>query len=551
MECKKTVGWLARPPLGWTLLACAVILGARRPDLFYSPQFWAEDGTVFFQQAQTMGAAALWEPSAGYLHTVLRLVAWLAAWCDPALAPALYIAAAGGLTLYVAARTQSVRFPLSPSIGYAMAVVLVPDAFEVLLNLTNVQWVLAGGLLLVLIAREPERPGQRVHDIGAVLLLGLTGPFVIALVPLFGWRAWQRRTQFSLWLAVLAMMTAGVQAALILRGGMGAKDSVVATHLLLALPGVRVGGSLLSGGHWNADIGVPFASVLGVVTLVGVAALAAAPGRARLERTWLALAFGAMLGIALFRCRHFLPTLFHGAGPRYFFPLQTIALWLLVAVATGAPRVAAWTAGVVLAVVLGANLPRLREPTFTDFNWPEYAARIRQGERVEVPINPDWTFTVPGKDIGRVSSVVRDAPSAGLVNLSIRCHVAAGKPALAGFTVRSGAERMFLVRAIGPSLAKFGVRTALARPTLILLQGGETDMQFQPQRNGSEDPELVQATKACRAFALEPGTGDLAGLVRLSPGVYSMIVSTEENDGGEVLLEVYELPSDWRSAPGR
>src|SRR5436190_23821070 len=99
--------WIARPPLWCTLLVCGMILFARRPDLIRLPQFWAEDGAVFFLQSRTLGADALIEPSAGYLHTVQRLVAWLASWTDPVLSPAIYVGAAGLLTLYVAARTQS------------------------------------------------------------------------------------------------------------------------------------------------------------------------------------------------------------------------------------------------------------------------------------------------------------------------------------------------------------------------------------------------------------------------------------------------------------
>src|SRR3954469_13020568 len=69
---------IVRPALRWTVAACGGILFARRPDMVLNPQFWAEDGPVFFAQARIHGIAALVEPYAGYFHTVLRLVAWIA-----------------------------------------------------------------------------------------------------------------------------------------------------------------------------------------------------------------------------------------------------------------------------------------------------------------------------------------------------------------------------------------------------------------------------------------------------------------------------------------
>lgn len=387
---------VARPPLAWTLILCTAIFIARRPDLLQAPQFWAEDGPVFFLQSRTLGADALFTPSAGYLHTVLRLIAWLAALVDPTLSPALYCAAAAGCTLYVAARTQSSRFPLPPSIGYALAVVTVPDAFEVLLTLTNLQWILAGGLLLVLIAREPESPRQCAHDAAAVALLGLTGPFVIVGAPLFAWRAWYRKTGFSFALAAIAGAAAAIQLTLIIRYSLGDTAQSIAAETLLAVPGMRVGASLLTGGRLGAMAGVPVGTAWGVATLAVIAAMALRRDEARLERIWLALAFVGLLAAALYRCRQVLPDVFHGAGSRYFFPLQLIALWLVVATASAQRAWSSRAALVALAIIVVLNVPRLREPAFTDHNWAHYVAKIRQGEAVTVRINPDWEFEVPG-----------------------------------------------------------------------------------------------------------------------------------------------------------
>jgi hypothetical protein len=63
--------------LFWVLLLCLIILFYREPDGFLNPQFWAEDGVIFFTQNLTFGLSAFWKPYAGYLHLTPRIIAYL------------------------------------------------------------------------------------------------------------------------------------------------------------------------------------------------------------------------------------------------------------------------------------------------------------------------------------------------------------------------------------------------------------------------------------------------------------------------------------------
>jgi hypothetical protein len=530
---------LNHPPLWATLLVCAVVLFLRRPDLFRAPQFWAEDGGVFFLQARTLGWSALFTPSAGYLHTVLRIVAWIGAQTDPTIVPAWYVIAAGALTLYVAARTQSARFPFKPSVAYALAVVLVPDAFEVLLNLTNLQWILAGGLVLLLISREPQNLLQRIHDAVALVLLGLTGPFVIAVAPLFVWRGLKSRTRFQLGMATGAVACAALQAATIIRSGHEVTKSPVATELILAIPGVRIASSLLFGGHIAANAGVLIATLLGIGTLAGVGWLAICRGPAASERRWLAIAFFVFLAIALFRCRFVFPVLFLGEGSRYFYPLQLIGLWLMIAAANPDSKWQSRIMRLCLAAFVVSNFSRWREPAFTDFNWAYYAAKIRSGETVEVRTNPNWAFEV--KSSAALAGPLPDS-AASLVNISARWHVTPDTPAIAGFAVNPGSQRRFLIRAVGPSLARFGIKRPLPRPQLRLLLGNREVEGFNVSFDAASDVAIAEATRSCRAFELVPGCADAVALVDLTAGVYNVTISSADDAGGEVLLEIYAVP---------
>lgn len=395
----RVTSFLIHPPLWLTLLACAAILFARRPELVAHPQFWAEDGALFFAQGWVHGARVLIEPYAGYLHLTQRLVTALAVQFDPRWAPAIFVGASLALTLYVAARTQSSRLPFRPHVAFAFAVVLVPDAFEVLLFLVNIQWVLAGGLLLLLVSRDAHRPRHYVHDTVAALLLGLTGPFSVLFAPLFVWRALHRRTTASTLLAALVLACGAVQAWFILKAPLPPPDTRVATETLLAIPGMRVLASLFVGHFVPLDYPLLVETALGAIAIALVAALAARPGPARLERTWLALAFVVLLAASVLRCRNVLPGLCHFSfGSRYFFAPQLIFLWLLATLATDSRRWLARTATVALLWMVAVNLPRLHENALVDQHWAVHAAKLRAGEAVTIPINPtDWSFTVPAR----------------------------------------------------------------------------------------------------------------------------------------------------------
>lgn len=389
--------WLQSPPLWATLLVCAALLAARRPDALRNPQFWAEDGTQFFQMAWVHGWRTLWEPYASYLHLVPRLVAALAVQFDPRLSPTIFVGASFALTLYVAARTQSSRSPFGAHIGYALAVVLVPDLFEVLLFLANIQWVLAGGLVLLVISADAHRWWQHAHDTLAAVLISLTGPFSILVAPLFVWRACHRRTSTSLVLAGLVLVGAATQAWTIWKNPPGKSDAPIASEALLAVPGMRIAGSLLVGHRVPPDYPLPVETALGLLTLATVAALALHRGPSRLERLWLALAFFAVLAAALIRCRFVLLDLCHATfGSRYFFLPQLIVLWLLATLLHSPLRWISRSAAVLLLWMLAINLPRLRENGLADLHWSAQAAKLRAGEAATISINPaPWSFNVP------------------------------------------------------------------------------------------------------------------------------------------------------------
>ncbi len=389
---------LAAPP-GWAILAaCGVVLGLRRAGAVTNPQFWAEDA-YFFQRAYVFGWSAFAEPFSGYLHTILRAVAQFTVSVDAARGPALFVACSGALTLYVAGRTLSPRCPL-PRLGgaCALAVVLVPDTYEIFMNLVNLQWVLAAGLVLLLISRDPAGGWEWAHDLAAAALMGLTGPFCIILFPLFGWRAWERRTRGSAVLAGVVAACAALQGFCVVHDPYVSGTAPVLYRFILPAVGRRIGGSILMGALLAPDTDLYAGTAVGVLTLAGVAYLALRPGAHRPERRLLGLAFGALLTAALYRTRYnldwyFLP-LYHA---RYVFLPQLIAIWLLLAAAGDRGRPARVCALLAVGALL-VNLPRDREPAYRDLQWSRYAPRIRAGLPVTIPTNPPgWFLPLPAR----------------------------------------------------------------------------------------------------------------------------------------------------------
>jgi hypothetical protein len=391
----------AHPPAQAVLAVAATILAVRRAGAWTNPQFWAEDN-LFYERAYSGGWHALFEPMSGYLHLVLRFIAWAAACADPAFAPWIFVAGAAVATLYVVSRALASRCPLPRYAGAcALAVMLVPDAREVLLNVVNLQWVLGAGLILLLISRDPEDGLGWAHDLTASAAIGLTGPFCIILAPLFVLRAGIRRTRASLVLAAVVFACAVLQAAFVHGEPVAPADTpghLVLGHLFLPMVARRIGGSILLGALLAPETDPYTGTAAGLATLAAVAYLALRPGADRTARLVLGLAFAGLLLSVFYRTRHSLDLFFiPHARARYVFLPQLIAIWLLVSAAAQKGRAGRIAAAVAIWALV-VNLPRLREPAYADMHWSRYVPMIRAGEPVTVPTNmPGLEMHLPGR----------------------------------------------------------------------------------------------------------------------------------------------------------
>ena len=144
------------------------------------------------------------------------------------------------------------------------------------------------------------------------------------------------------------------------------------------------------------------------------------------------------------------------------------------------------------------------------------------------------------------SSSLDTANNHALGNISTLAKLSPANDTItSGFVISGTTPRDVLVRAIGPTLAAFGLTDALARPRLSVRQGdtlvGSNEGWVAAERSAAD---LTAAFDRAGAFRLLDETSrDAALLLTLSPGAYTVQVkSADAGATGSVLLEVYDLP---------
>lgn len=147
---------------------------------------------------------------------------------------------------------------------------------------------------------------------------------------------------------------------------------------------------------------------------------------------------------------------------------------------------------------------------------------------------------------GAVLAEIYDAMSAGgftattprLINVSVLKRIVTSLTA--GFVIAGGSPKSVLVRAVGPGLAGFGVASPVVDPQIELFDA--TARRIGGNDNWSDTPALSVVFAAVGAFALDRGAKDAALVATLPPGNYSVQVRGAGDTGGQILVEVYEVP---------
>jgi len=415
--------------LAFLLTAGAIflLLFLRRPDALTAPQFFAEDGMVFFHDQLLFGIRqALWIPHAGYVLAVQRLTALLGSCFCPTLAPAVYNITALTLSACCCAffvlpvfravvRSDLLRFVVCCLFGVAL------DSAELIGTITQIQWFLqlAGILLLVRCWIRESEPHVvwRILEGLLVLLLALSCPLLVLAVPLALWLLWRRKgtLQSLVLLAVVAVqLVVYVQA-----GESRGQTSVFQMHdmvrsLFVYLAARPVLSSLVGrplAMKLCAENTGLYAALAGVPVLIGLGWLwRKADWSVRVKILgclYLALASGALALGARKMLRAEQAITF--GGERYFY-LAACSFVVLAAIAIEIflPKISAWTKSLLLLLLFGMGIVGNFEiPGFFPMHWELYQdllqnwyGDMRGGKPVQairIPINPTgWNVTLEG-----------------------------------------------------------------------------------------------------------------------------------------------------------
>jgi hypothetical protein len=390
------------------LAIATLILLIRKPECFLNPQFWAEDGPIFFLQQYEQGARAVFQPYAGYLLLVPRLVALFADTFFPYSAiPFVYNYSSLALTLGVAASVFSPRLRVGYKPLIALTIVLIPHYLdEVFLNITNIQWILAIALMLLVLKEKPNPEYGKVKlqiasDLLTVILCGLTGPFSILLMPFFIWKWLQHRTFYTSSLVLTAAAVALIQLSFVVLTGepqeVGVSSQISAYSNVL---GYRIFSFLFLGQTVTSLFRSPvtlYNTSHYVLTAAYFGTLLAIVKAASFRRRFISLCLGlhcVMLLTAFYRCNAE-GLVSPGSGARYLFIPLIMLVWALIPLLeTIRGKQKRWVQIVLILVLFSSLTSRFQSKMFVDYNWQRYSQLIGK-EDVTIPLNPKgWQMHV-------------------------------------------------------------------------------------------------------------------------------------------------------------
>jgi hypothetical protein len=416
----------------WLLAALILaLLILRRPDSVTNPQFWAEDGNLYFQGQILYGLKkSIMSPYNGYLSVLSRIIAWLASFLPVYPAPLIYTLAGSAIDAICCSIFFLPMFRhIVRSDWIRMAVCILsaatPKAEELIGNVVNIQWYLLLPALLLLF-----RPVPRANSIWTVkllkaaawgllgLLFTLTNPVLILAVPFCVWnivKSW--RTDRIYELAILVGLTiqmyifvAAKQAPSDLLGHLNVlAAAVVFGFVYRCVVGLVLGYNFTFWAAMSHSLIVPVGAMIATAVLIGCV-LWKGDRKARWKVAILLYVAAASLAVTLGGRNFYAPFAslreFTGLGwERYLLLAGSVFICLIaVSIETLFRKIPASDALLLLVLIFGIGTVRnYRIPAFDDMNWANSARliqdkldhhRIGVPPQVRAPIRPSGWFII-------------------------------------------------------------------------------------------------------------------------------------------------------------
>ena len=412
VQTNQRVGFPLWQHIGIFIGACAWII-SRRPDALLHPQFWAEDGSIWFADAYNLGGwAALFRTQAGYFQTLPRLASIFGLLAPLSLAPLVFnliALAAQALPVNVLLGSRSSAWgKLRMRAMLAGVYLALPNCPEICANITNAQWAIALCAFLVLVAAPPASFVRLQFDLLVYLVCGLTGPFCVFFVPIALFLAMRRRVPWR-WIpfSVFAVCS-GVQAwgLLVVSPSVRSSWGVLGANpalLIRILAGNVYIGALLGTNDLAASPGSKLFFFLLFVALLGTVIVATSFAESGLEMKLFILFACMTLVASLASPTSYAPPgttkwqqLAGASAVRYWFFPSLAFLWsLLFCLKSRMPALKVISALLLCLLCFGIAL-KWRRPAFEDTHYSENVRRFEAAPPGTVgvfPLNPEgWSM---------------------------------------------------------------------------------------------------------------------------------------------------------------
>jgi len=146
----------------------------------------------------------------------------------------------------------------------------------------------------------------------------------------------------------------------------------------------------------------------------------------------------------------------------------------------------------------------------------------------------------------RTPSGSRSASAPFLDNISTRVSVGGGNNAeIVGFIIAGTGQKTIIVRALGPTLSRFGVTGVLADPRLEIHNAAGNVIA---SNNGWRDAQQSLFVQGGPYHAFQPTSdNEPAIVISLPPGTYTAVVTSQNGGQGVALAEVYDISKNTSS----
>lgn len=395
-----------------------IIIFSRRPDAFLNPQFWAEDGKVWYAHAYNHGAIySFFTPEAGYYQTISRLVAVFSQAFPLSFAPLIFNLAAIFCKVLVVNFLLSSRLSrLIPNVSVRVLIAFfylaLPHSNETHANLTNAQWHLALLSFLIIVATPSEKTLWKMFDVVMLSISALSGPFCLLLLPVAAVKWLKTRETWTIVLMAILAVCSIIQISSLLTterpspqplgADFGLFLKIVGGHWFVnSIVGDRIYSRIINWSLWNE-------SVAFFVSLLGFGLLIYAFVKSKLELRLLiifafmivfgALAFPAITSDAPQWTAMWRP----GIGSRYWLiPIFCCFVSLLYLAKNAEISFVRYASILLLVLSLSGIVTDWKYPRFKNLEFQKYAAEFENapaGQEISIPINPEpWDMRLVKK----------------------------------------------------------------------------------------------------------------------------------------------------------